>query len=641
MTKNRAVLLRNMLLVLIFVGTMCFSHISVHAREQFIVDAKLVNSDASDTYNVSITVENTGDDFSGTVRLLLSSNSYYYEPIAYDTKLSLSSGSVKQFNVRIPCYCITLDGLTSTNISFLTNRNKEIQSKDISYLFNNLFTNVNVGILSNDFSSLSFFDIGGATITYYVDDRHVDLHELSRDNLVDMLNDMDILIISEYNASSFSEDQITEIISWINNGGSLFIDCNITADGTYTFDLLDSFSDVTNGVKYSESDLDVMGFLYSQGYYYEEIGRSSESAGICVKDYGSGSVCVSFFPFSEIPYYVNSPASFAYELLDVGSNQSSARFSSMNTNYSRPDERPLVSISNNNSNYHPFIYVFILLIYVVLTGPLLYAVLKHTGKQEFYWVAVPIFVCVISFIIFIVSRGIRLSSTSIVSVSVENLDLEDKQDCYVMAMDSGYKEWSFKCADNISAAGPLDSDDIQIYGPDYLYHVEIKDNKYTIGAATQSPYQDVSFTLKRENMEDGQILVTYDDKYPSSYLPKALTISNQTGKDFEYYVVCYYDSFSDLYSMYIYKNLNNNTTVNLFDLKPVYETKSSYLYLNNLSLTIPAEKSSPLDALSFGMITTYEQEDFLVMGVVKDYPKVSDDFSKEVSYGCLYTTTIN
>lgn len=96
------------LALLLFVCLVCSCVIGMtsHANgKEFNIDAEMLPS-GRNTYNVRLTIENTGEDWEGTVRLMVigidGSNTSTNIDCAYDTAITLPKGSTKQFTVSVP-----------------------------------------------------------------------------------------------------------------------------------------------------------------------------------------------------------------------------------------------------------------------------------------------------------------------------------------------------------------------------------------------------------------------------------------------------------------------------------------------------------------------------------------------------------
>lgn len=92
------------LALLFFACLVCFCAVNItsHADgKDFKIDAEMLPS-GRNTYNVGLTVGNTGEDWEGTVRLLVVGTDSSNIDCAYDTAITLPKGSTKQFTVSVP-----------------------------------------------------------------------------------------------------------------------------------------------------------------------------------------------------------------------------------------------------------------------------------------------------------------------------------------------------------------------------------------------------------------------------------------------------------------------------------------------------------------------------------------------------------
>ena len=144
--------------ILLCAVCMGIAGMTVRAKEQpFIIDAKMLPSTQS-AYEVQIKVENQGQDWEGTVRFMMRGGGY--NACAYDTELSLPQGSTKQFTVRMP-----KDSIDHTNgvvkVTLLDKNGEKAVQKEFGKLLQTEADALTMGILSDDYMSLTYLDMGG------------------------------------------------------------------------------------------------------------------------------------------------------------------------------------------------------------------------------------------------------------------------------------------------------------------------------------------------------------------------------------------------------------------------------------------------------------------------------------------------
>lgn len=640
--KSSRLLFKSFLCICIFWISLGAYSSMAKAEGNYLMDATLINNTESDYYSVILTVENNEKDFSGVVRM------YVYKPnltpSVYDTVISLPNNSTKQLSISIPKSCVEPNRNYYATISLIDNHKKELYSEDFTDLFNQMDISIQMGILSDNYSSLTFMDMAGRSITFYQEEYPISLVELTKDNLNEELDSLTFLVIDDYNISHLEDFQIMKIANWVTDGGTLI--CGISNDESNYFKTVDGFPTDLFDYDFSNHDeTDFLNFVYSNNYNFD--------LNTINKPYGEGSTTLCLYPLTDILTNNEFPMAFVYDLLDQSSATTTKRYRSILNQKYTPDtniKEYLTMICNNNSNFYPLLFVFILVVYIIFIGPILYVILKALKKQEYYWVAVPGGAVIMTLCIFVISHGISLSNTKIISVSMTNMDKKDARESYLLALNSGYREWSFKTNSDVRAAGPIFAkynynDDI--FTKKYAEHVTKDGNFYALGSNTKSPFQDTFFSTVSDNIESGTIDVSFDTNvllYDNTDAINHFTITNNTGKDFNYFVIYFNGRYQ------IYKNLKKGSTVYTGNLENIYNYDSmngyfrNYSYrgyiLSNSPTNILGNKKDCLSALGIGL-NHLQNESFFVMGVIDDYPKISNDFSKELSYGCVYTTKIN
>lgn len=173
-----------------------------------------------------VSVKNKGDNFEGSVEILLfKSNS---ENVMFEKKLSLSSGQEKKVSLTVDTSGVSSKAL----LRILNAKGKVIYSKEAKLEFAKDAYTVNIGVLSDDFSALMYmagksFQSETSLITSLI--------ELNADTLqsdAKALEMLDVILISDYSTDNLSDKQLEAIMTWVNNGGLLLVGTGSTAAKT-------------------------------------------------------------------------------------------------------------------------------------------------------------------------------------------------------------------------------------------------------------------------------------------------------------------------------------------------------------------------------------------------------------------------
>lgn len=650
-TKNRGFLV--ILTLLVLMGSLLLKGTEMTARAElesaFSINAEMMPSDR-ETYDIKLTIENFGTDWEGTVRVMVDEN--YRVPTAYDTALSLPQGSRKQFVTKVPVNSID-DTNGTVKVVLLNNKSKEFATKEFSRLLAGEMTALNMGILSDSYSSLTFLDMGGSKIYFYNDIYPVRLVELRQDNLTELLDTLTFLVIDRYHTDVLTDEEREAIALWVDNGGVMVI-----GTGAYAEDTLGGLDISSLGMQLGEiyGPGEIENFNASQ-YLNWSVLTLAEISGSFSPDYytagwyqseGNGSVGIVPYSFVELGnadsfYEDYEREDFVQQIFENASSNAGSRY--FNTGYynnsSYQIQRMLGVMGNSNSVLNFGVLKWIVILYVIFVGPVLYLILRFMKRRELYWFAVPVTALLGILLVFLAGRGFEVVSAKVYSVTVRNLSANEKNRTYLYCYDAGHGEWNLKMHGGIDYVGPMgrsyrysDSD----VGT-YYYHIGRNGDVFSIGLKPSSSFEDSYFLLggTRETQAEGRLLA---QNVKRDFTGVSGSIVNETNRDMPYFAVICNNA------LYVYENLPAGSTFTLQDAVPLYESTQSYYndYIYNLlSDTYEAReygKVSALSALGVGICEVNPvnvSNDVIVIGLVEDWDKMVDDDCSEISYGCLYS----
>lgn len=620
-----------------------------------------------DNYVIQVTVENKGEDFSGTVQLVFASFYGDNSNCAYNTELTLPAQGKKQFTVTVTERAIdSVKGNCTMNI--LDEKGEILQNISFKNVFGAIMSGFTVGVLSDNYDGLNYMDAGGTDIYIRSSNYPIQLVELSRDNLRAYLDGLYFLIIDQYNVSSLSQEDIAAIQDWVRAGGWMIIGTGEYAQQTlsgFDEDFLDlDITEITepgeensvhsnaqrygNYYSYLEAEIDFTSMAIAEvdynslgGYNFE----SSQNPAIINSEYGDGAVAVYFFSFGEqelqkLDYYA---IQYVYEEV-MYQSQSYQSFGGM-SDMEYVGQRALASIDSENTNLN-FSWLKVLIVfYVVLVGPVLYLILRKCKKSEWYWVGVPVLGLAFILVVFVFGLGSRVNGTRVYSVTVQRTD-STRMDTYFLAYHSGTKPWSIGLRDEYEVGGP---------GWSGYYNYSSGTGDYTCFVTNDS--KGMSIGLKpHDNFESGYLYAggrtdkkgAITGENISDVFQFEGTVTNDTGYDLAYMAV-WYDSH-----IAIYEDIKAGETVTLQQLQTeqrcLYENTSvedasdlRYTLLSGYSRTMKGEyQQDDLAALLIGLGIARDAQPLkdgygVIAGVIKDYDKAVVSKCNETAYGCLYT----
>ncbi|MDE6389329.1 MAG: hypothetical protein K2L82_16190 [Lachnospiraceae bacterium] len=627
---------------------------TVKAKEQtFVIDAKMLPSDQS-AYEIQLQVENQGQDWEGTVRLKITEDYYGgLNDCAYDTELSLPQGSAKQFVVKVPKDSIDrTDG--AVQVTLLSQKEGKVAQKEFRRLLQEEVEALTMGILSDEYMSLTYLDMGGNEFYYYGKNYPIRLEQLDQDKLADSLDALDFLVIDSYNTGVLSDKTLENIRQWRDNGGMLIIGTGENAEDVLTgFDELGiqcsriydpgegtyGFSDYVDVSQLHMAELIDVNGNYKQGY----------DIFVLLCSQGNGAVGILPYSLSEVEKLnaagnYEQQKSFVESMVEQVSGYASSGYGSGQYTSYYDGKYYLTSISSylgNGSNRLQFGWLkLIVILYVIFVGPVLYLILRFAKKRDYYWIAVPVTTLVGIFLVYWAGRGFEVVSTNVYSVTVENLFDKGNARTYLHCYDAGHKEWALRLAEGYEYVGPLEDSSYKSSDEDYYYHIRKEGGRLFFGINPSIGFEDGYFQagMIKEPKKGG---IYSDLKYSGQQSIRG-TVTNDTGQNFKYFAV------SKGEDLFVYKDLPAGAEIKLETTEVVYNNDSGYYnglagyYYSFLREARSGEMAKDIDiltALGIGVSSTYSAEDpdkTVIIGVIEDWDKVVDDKCSEVSYGCLY-----
>ncbi len=632
----------------------------------FTGEVELLRQDR-ESYVMQVTVENKGEDFSGTVQVIFGGSGF--GNCAYNTQMDLPAQGKKQFTLTIPERAAeTVQGLCAVN--FLDKKGRTLQSVSLKNVFGNTRSGIPVGILSDQDSLLTYMDAGGMDFAAGGMQAPLNLIELDPDGLKENLQGLNFLVIDQFNVSSLDGESIRAIQDWVEEGG-----CMIVGTGAYAEETLSGFEEDFLGVGAAnisepgeESIVSVNADRY--GYYYNYAGVGIDFTRMSVADLNYNKGNGYFYESSENPallgsvgegavavYYVSLGETelqklddyrvqYMYEelLYQSGSYMSYNGYSDMDY----AGQRALASIDGRNTRVD-FTWLKILIgIYVVLVGPVLYLVLRKCRKSEWYWGCVPVLGILFIGGVYLFGQGARVTETRVYSVTAQRAD-STQEDTYFLAYHSGIKPWEVRLNDGYEIAGPgWESSYYGSYGTidDYFYMVGIDSEGLSVGIKPQENFESGFLYAGGKTESKGRLLGT---DLCGSEINGSIggTVMNETDRDLEYMAV-----WLNSYIM-VFSDVKAGETLDLQqaarDGRCVYQSVANYyndFMYDMLSFdryrSKPAYNQDEMAALFIGLgiagdAKPMDKNYAVLVGVVKDYEKAVVSKCSEISYGCLYS----
>ncbi len=674
------------ILAAIVLSVTVFAVFGLHARagksdyddDDFTIKTELSVSASSESYEILIEIANDGPDFDGTVRVIADNGGS--STCAYDTAISLSEGSTKQFTVSIPVssldvYYSGYGQARTLYLILLDDKGNEVTTEKYNRFFQDYQDKVPVGILSDAYDDLSYLDMNGNAVYLFNDNYPLELVELSKDNLTDELDRLDFLIIDQYDTSQLSTEAVAAVEDWTDRGGML-----IFGTGSYAYDVLGGFepnflqteclgiyyprtySFMTENGKENmfaitgsynpydyygvsvdmyissvyETDTAILSGMsqYDGNYHYGDGYGSSISC-------GSGSITYLYYALSD-PDIVRACSSLNYvteNILRMASDQTTLDYATFHNSeeggirytYNVQSALGIIDMEKSDINYN--VLKVLIIIYVVLVGPVVYLVLRHMKKRELYWAAVPAMALLFVGIVSIAGRGFRIADTTVCSVTFADAGGSGETGSVLYAYSAGHDDWQISLADECAYVGPLQAD----YGwgndpKDYYFHV-VEDLSGTgIGIRPDTSFETTMFQRKAAEPTEGELLA--EDIEVTGHTVRG-HVTNETGYDFSYMLI--YDNryFAVVEGVEDGERVNLRTAdvlkqANASSIEDVFWLTAEQTYEEDKTL------AAQMAALYIGLLQAVDYQETVVLGVAPNYNRVTDGNYAETSYGVFY-----
>lgn len=173
-----------------------------------------------------VEITNNGENFEGAVQMIVPGRDDHN--VMYQKELSIQHGATK--TVELIGYIEILT--RQVNIRILDNNENVIWSslQNCSTLTD--LRNVNVGILSDDYSALGYMDRRPFTENKELTTQIFELTQSTFPSDWRALDMLDVVVISDFSTDMLSEEQLNALALWVNDGGLLMVGTGSTSSKT-------------------------------------------------------------------------------------------------------------------------------------------------------------------------------------------------------------------------------------------------------------------------------------------------------------------------------------------------------------------------------------------------------------------------
>ena len=621
-------------------------------------------------YDMQVTVENSGEDFTGTVQVIFAGLNA--GNCAYNTEITLPAQGKKQFTIRVPDTAVdTARGMCALN--FVDEKGNTLQSEKFSNVFRNTMTMIPVGILSENYEGLAYMEAKGGTLDIRGMNYPFKLSKLQGDNLKEQLAGVYFLVIDQFDMSALQKEDVQAIEDWVKGGGCLLIGTGEYAEQTlsgFDRDFMDAYvkeisepgegnvlsSNIDrneyyysryteDGIDFTEVTVAALDIRSVTGYFYENM---ENPAMISIMD--RGAVMVFFCSFGEAELQKadgNTIASIYQELMDNAGNY----FADDDSEWGYVRQKCFAFMDHINTDVDFTWLKVMILAYVVLVGPVLYLILRKCKKCEWYWIGVPAFGVLFIAGVYVLGRDIRVNEARVYSVTAQRAD-GDRADTYLMAYHAGTEPWEVALRDTGEMAGPDSAGNQYYYNGSsrnvdwYHYIVESGSRGLSVGIKPEENFDNGFFYAAGSAQSRGKISCGGLKRVGSA--PEG-TVTNQTDCDMAYLALFYNGNilvFSDVKAgetIDLQRDYRSGKCVYEFDFynyspnEVLHDMLSIYSYRDDKGY---AQDDMAALLIGMGVADDERQEgskEAVIVGVVKNYDRATVGRCSELSYGCLYS----
>ncbi len=412
-------------------------------------------------FPVTANITNNGGDFSGALGVIY----LPYEdnqPVLYEVPCVIASGETKQIEFTAPA--------SSGNrpIFILKNDEEEILlQKSFRLSLTTAEDTVFAGILTDQESSLDYI-------------RSLDLAKLfsfdadSLPSTTDGLDSLDMLIINNYNTEQLSGEQREAILSWAGKGGTLIFGTGANAARTLSAFEKSVFNGTIGEARHSvlpaasagnnasPMKTDLVSLRFSG---FTPILSNEDGCDLLLKmPYENGVILAASFDLGLKNSYKSSVGTWLFKNFQDQFSQTAKKRLSNDHYYSYSLSQAL---HDGKTDYpHLNTYLILLAAYAVITGPILYLILKKLDKRHLLWVFMPISCLICTAVMYAVGSSSRITEPYIRFFSLASLDqadgsAEETQEVYFNITSPYNKKYSVTL-ENVS--------DIKVRNPEGYYY---------------------------------------------------------------------------------------------------------------------------------------------------------------------------
>ncbi len=509
---------------------------------------------------INLTITNNSKDFVGTVRVIIPDPYDESNNVAYDKDITIAAGTKKDISL----YVQGNNYLTSFYVQMVNDKDQKVYSEKILCNFYENGDYAVMGILSDDYTALNYFDGVSFERGYFYG--RLKIAELNESNLPSTSGSLAVcnyILINNYNTSKLSDEQIEAIKQWVSSGGVLIIGTGPNYQKVFEkFD--DEFISGNTGELQEENinvvyehETEVLADLLEIDVDNSDdlaIDFNAAPLEFHEKIVGNGSVVVTNFDFGLEPFtnWTNRKdmVSDSIGLMGTGTTTNILQNGSSTSKGLTYSTQEYIDVIPDIKNPSVILYGLIFLFYVVFIGPIIYLILKAKNKREYMWIAIPISAVVFTVVIFATSIMYRVWHPYSSSVTVVNFGENVISENIYGSIQSPYaKKYNIEFSDDYTGYRPYsgDSNGYYYYDEDvkttdkYDYVINENSDGINLDMSKKKAFTTRYFSVDKK-IESSSQDISVDFEY--DYSGFSGTVKNNTDYDMRSVVVIFNGKFA-------------------------------------------------------------------------------------------------
>ncbi|OPJ63077.1 hypothetical protein [Clostridium oryzae] len=495
---------------------------------------------------IKLTIKNNYKSIQGQLQIKVPTSSTKY--VSYIRELNIQEGSTKTITMNVPINILS-DGKWLKYSVVITNGDENVYKKNIE--LNNALNSSTafIGILSDDGNALNYMGNVKGQKDEFHQVKLINFNEKSFPDNINILENINLIVIDNFDTSTFSSAQYSALKNWVKRGGTLLIGTGNNYEKTLSV-FKDSFiSGSVSSVKHvltnsvnkaatkgdSSKDMQLDAAIINIKNSKPVI-KDKNVVLVQRKDIGEGAVGIAAFSLGEEPIYSwSNNYNLINWIIDKIENSSVTTFMYKSPTEVDSNARDAMDYFSEMGSIKMKGYYFTILLYVLILIPGSYIYLKKVDKRNYMWAVVPVFAVSAGFVIYIsgIGTGASKVTTNIVTTAFINKNGVIKSDTYAEVRDGKKEKLRVQNRDGdelsyLMDSRVSDSSDDEIDGSEMEGSVYPDDNN-SIEFDNVSIFRKKIFRIFTNNTHIRKIyvnLISDNDKFRGN-------ITNHTGLDLE------------------------------------------------------------------------------------------------------------